>query len=53
MVNDKMANGFMNKKEYMAPLFEVELLNTAELMSVSSESELPVNPAPARRTKPF
>ena len=43
----------MSKKEYITPLFEVELLNTAELMSVSSESELPVNPAPPRRSKVF
>lgn len=39
----------MTKKEYITPLFEVELLNTAELMSVSSESKYPVNPAPPRR----
>ena len=42
----------MEKKKYMYPLTQVEVWNTKELMTVSSESEFPPDvtptPAPAR-----
>ena len=40
----------MEKKLYMYPLTQVEMLNTKELMQVSPESSFPVDPnqAPAR-----
>lgn len=42
----------MEKKKYMYPLTQVEVWNTKELMTVSSESEKPDDPnaslAPAR-----
>ena len=37
----------MEKKQYMHPLTQVEVLNTRELMKVSSESELLLDPGPA------
>ncbi len=43
----------MEKKIYILPLVEIELLNTAELMQVSSKSDVPTEPgklpAPVRR----
>lgn len=43
----------MEKKQYMYPLTQVEVLNTKELMEISSTSEFPddpgtLTPAPAR-----
>lgn len=44
----------MSKKQYITPLFEVQLLNTSYLMATVPESEVPsIDFAPTRRTKPF
>ncbi len=57
MVNDKVVNGFMKKKEYIIPLISVEQWNMREVMKASGTSpELPPDlggGAPARRTKVF
>lgn len=40
----------MEKKQYMYPLTQVEVLNTKDLMEISNTSEFPPDPlqAPAR-----
>lgn len=45
----------MEKKRYIYPLTQVEVLDTKELMTVSEQSGLPDDPgmAPARRTNVF
>lgn len=47
----------MKKKQYSYPVTLVEILNTQELMAVSSVSETPIDPgmtpAPRRRTEVF
>lgn len=56
MVNDKMVNGFMEKKKYIVPFAEITILSTKELMGFTEEISgggTAANPAPARRTKVF
>ncbi len=51
MVNDKMVNGFMTKRQYIFPLVEVHLISTS-LMITGPASVLPgpgTQGAPARR----
>ena len=58
MVNDKMVNGFMEKKLYNAPLMEVSQINLSSCILDGSPvaDPLPVPPhpgAPKRRTPVF
>ena len=57
MVNDKMVNGFMEKKLYIAPLMEVSQINLSSCILDGSLVELPTPPigpgAPKRRTPVF
>ena len=57
MVNDKMVNRFMTKKQYIFPLVEVVHFETESIMHVDSLSntEFPGGPAgaPARKVDVF
>ena len=39
----------MRKKQYIYPTVEVELVKTSEMMTVTSPSEKPQEPAPGQR----
>ena len=54
MVNDKMLNGFMEKREYMIPAVEVMTVSTV-LMQKTGEASLLPGPgslAPKRNAEP-
>jgi hypothetical protein len=41
MVNDKMLNGFMEKKQYIAPLSEVTLFESDVIMQAFGPASMP------------
>ena len=58
MVNDKMVNGFMEKKIYITPIMEIQQVNLTQcLLDGSPVDPLPTPPigpgAPKRRTPVF
>ena len=58
MVNDKMVNGFMEKKIYITPLMEVQQVNLTQCLLDGSPitPPIPVPPhpgAPGRRSPVF
>lgn len=55
MVNDKMVNGFMEKKIYITPLMEVQQINLTQcLLDGSPIIPVPPHPgAPGRRSPVF
>ena len=46
MVNDKMVNRFMTKKQYIFPLVEIASFQT-ELLSITGAGSPPPDPMPA------
>lgn len=55
MVNDKMVNGFMKKKQYISPLTEATSINSLLMALTGPASVLPGAgaQAPARRSEVF
>ena len=54
MVNDKMVNGFMEKREYMIPAVEVMTVSTVLMQKTGEASVLPgPGGAPRRKTDVF
>lgn len=57
MVNDKMVNGFMEKKIYITPLMEVQQVTLTQCLLDGSPVDPrpipPIGPAPARRSPVF
>lgn len=52
MENEKMVNGFMEKKQYIAPLSEVTLFESDVIMQAFGPASMPKDPfsAPERHT---
>jgi hypothetical protein len=57
MVNDKMVNGFMEKKIYITPLMEIQQVNLTQCLLDGSPVDPrpipPIGPAPVRRSPVF
>ncbi len=52
MVNDKMVNGFMEKKKYSNPMMEIAPITTSHLLDSSMNTLPPQVGAPARWKEP-